>query len=762
MEQDIIEDTFINYKINKHKHECSVVNSPNALGDIFIPRSIMFESHEYLVTTIENDSFTYNEYIRSIKFPEDSFFNTIECSSFECSHIRSLYFPPSVRNLENGWCKMTDLLNHIIISPDNTSFRYADSDHKIIVGKSDPNQENYDELVFASRDVTNVMIPDYVKRIRPYAFECCSKLEKVEISPNSLLQEIGGFSFAETKIESLYLPKNVEKLDDCWCRRTFNLTNVIISDENKHFKYDIQNNIIVGKSDPAKELYDEIYFARRNIHSIKIPKYIKTIKSCAFDYCQHLCCIEFEKDSKLETIGDYSFVFTNMNAVVIPKSVSRIGKYCFAECLSLNSFKLEPNSKLESLSKGLLNNCRNLSNVEFPKNSALKRIEEYAFCNTIIYSLNLPRNFQKFEDGSLYLALSLSKLCFSPRNKYFKQTDKIIVRKSDIKQKNYDELVFAFPYISGELVIPRDIKQINSYAFFQNKFTDYVTFPKDSCIETICEHSFSYCLLHKIIIPSSVSYLGKSAFIDCPNLETVIIQENSKLQSILPYTFCRCYKLKEIKIPEKSLIKTIGKSFISETFVADLYIPSSVEKLDENWCETSNLKNITIGPNNKYFKTCDEDPNLIIGRSDKNNEIFDEIVFACHNIKNVIIPNYIKRIRSYAFDGCRKIETIEFQEDSKLERIGSNAFYICQKLKNVDFSSVSQLKTIGKEAFAYSNIEKIIIPKSVTTISKLAFDNCLELQLIEIGENVDKNQFNKNHLKSCKNAIIMIPNTSKK
>lgn len=50
-------------------------------------------------------------------------------------------------------------------------------------------------------------------------------------------------------------------------------------------------------------------------------------------------------------------------------------------------------------------------------------------------------------------------------------------------------------------------------------------------------------------------------------------------------------------------------------------------------------------------------------------------MFTARNIENLIIPNFIEIIGPYAFNGCKKIQTIEFPIDSKVQIIKQYAFY---------------------------------------------------------------------------------------
>ena len=137
---------FLNFK--KQIDTAQVDFSPEAKGNILIPRSVIYKSTEYIVTSIEENSFINNKYIISISFAPNSKFSIIKRRAFYESSIQSISLPESLEYLEPGWCKVTPLLNYIKISPKNKYYSYVDQ-----------------QMLIDKNNAKKVEIPSFINRI---------------------------------------------------------------------------------------------------------------------------------------------------------------------------------------------------------------------------------------------------------------------------------------------------------------------------------------------------------------------------------------------------------------------------------------------------------------------------------------------------------------------------------------------------------------------------------------------------------------------
>ena len=210
----------------------------------------------------------------------------------------------------------------------------------------------FDILVFCSRNAESATIPSSIKVIKSYAFEDCLKLKTIEFQPNSKLEIIEKCAFSNTTIENLFLPSSVKKicekafnycknlfdidiqpcsklqvielgafcdssivslsipsnlidLQSGWNLNAMDLSNLIVVPDNPHYCC-LNEKMIIGKSTLDSENYDVLVFCYSDDLNISIPSFIKKIEMLAFQSC--LCYkLDFSENSQIQTIGEKAF-----------------------------------------------------------------------------------------------------------------------------------------------------------------------------------------------------------------------------------------------------------------------------------------------------------------------------------------------------------------------------------------------------------------------------------------------------------------------
>ena len=90
-------------------------------------------------------------------------------------------------------------------------------------------------------------------------------------------------------------------------------------------------------------------------------------------------------------------------------------------------------------------------------------------------------------------------------------------------------------------------------------------------------------------------------------------------------------------------------------------------------------------------------------------------------------------IAEQAFSGCMSLRSVTLSPS--ISHIGICAFMGCANLEEVIIPT-GNLKVIGDRAFAFSGLQKINIPSTVTTIDVVAFAQCWKLKEVTLPSNL--------------------------
>ena len=150
-----------------------------------------------------------------------------------------------------------------------------------------------DKTFMNCMDLESIEIPSSVTEIMPWAFEGCTNLEKIEVSPEN---------------------KVYDSREDC---------NAVIESESNHLVCGCKNT--------------------------KIPNSVTRIQDSAFAYCEGLTSIEIPNSVKMI----FAFAFkgcTGLTSIKIPDSLTEIDQDVFNGCTGLKSLKI-PTSVTNLLSE---------------------------------------------------------------------------------------------------------------------------------------------------------------------------------------------------------------------------------------------------------------------------------------------------------------------------------------------------------------------------------------------------------------------------
>ena len=187
----------------------------------------------------------------------------------------------------------------------------------------------------------------------------------------------------------------------------------------------------------------------------------------------------------------------------------------------------------------------------------------------------------------------------------------------------------------------------------------------------------------------------------------------------------------EVVIPEvieEKVVTSIKGSFFGysgDYNIESLYFPKGITNISTDYIWPHRLTDIIVDEENSVYYSED---GVLFNRVTQTLERYP----VGKNDKRYCIPDEIKQIQWYAFDGCSSLESIGMP--SGLTVVGNHAFMDCDALMDVNLPN--GLTDIGRMAFdGCTSLTNITIPDSVTMIGEYAFAGCELLESVNIPSN---------------------------
>lgn len=146
----------------------------------------------------------------------------------------------------------------------------------------------------------------------------------------------------------------------------------------------------------------------------------------------------------------------------------------------------------------------------------------------------------------------------------------------------------------------------------------------------------------------------------------------SHLQIIEKHAFDACTKLKNLKIPSDSNLRSIGEFLFRGVNIENLTIPSNVTEISRcAFCNCEELKTVTFP---------------------QNLQTIEDSAFENTALESITIPATVTKIGSDCFLYCRYLKTVIFAENSQSQLIDYHAFY-ASRVESINIPSNAILGT---------------------------------------------------------------------
>ena len=243
-------------------------------------------------------------------------------------------------------------------------------------------------------------------------------------------------------------------------------------------------------------------------------------------------------------------------------------------------------------------------------------------------------------------------------------------------------------------------------------------------VKTIKAEAFKNSDITSVVIPNTVTYIGKEAFMGCNFLEYMSLPfVGEKPPTNEDETFGEYNEVFGFIFGYKFSSK-VGTTFDGYTF--QVYVPkksASQNSLYYHYAIPESIKTVVITGSyeipNHSFSGCRMIESIILPNS--VTEIKESTFSQCSSLKELIIPSSVATIDDDAFYGCG-IKTLKIPNN--VNSIGHRTFWDCNNLEEVYIEDGTTC-SIGSYAFdGCSNLKTVVIPDSVTAIYGRAFYGC--------------------------------------
>ena len=630
--------------------------------------------------------------ITSFDFSKTEKITYVGDSAFEDSALTMVDVPATVTYLGNGAFSGCDALGYASI-PYAGNSALSPSSVASLFGSDTESKKDMQLVITSATAISNG------------AFRGCSYLESVsitaatpglytvyasdgstvnqvqELTSDDIVFRVSSSMFEDcSALESVSLPTMTGNIGSRAFYNCLGLSSVSLTLEP-------EISLVTGMSEPL-QIGDYAFYGCESLETLSVTGLEKAtaVGSRAFEGCALLPDDILADLESVETIGAYAFAgceaFTD---VTLPDSVTTAGNNIFYDCPNIQSITIERFSIAEE--GGMYGETR-YNNIYGSYLSSLFGTDEY---------IGYYSDYYNVYSGTLPVSLTtvtLGNVCSLPSS-YFRDAENITT--------------VSLGFVTSTSATP----SIGAYAFEGcKKLNDSVLDTIDG-VKSIGNRAFAECeAFTEATIPASVTDIGNNIFYDCPNVESLTVEEFSVYnEDNYSYSNLFTYVSDLFGASSADYDGEYGSSGYTDEFYYaynSAYVPYSLTSVT--------LGNVNSVPNYAFSSMTE--------LTDVSLEFFDSSYYSSS-----------QSVGSYAFYGCENLDTLTITGGEYVDSIRSCAFDGCTSLPDSVLDSFTSITSIGDYAFrGCESFTDVTIPEGVTSLGDYIFYNCPNIQSLTVEE----------------------------
>lgn len=248
-------------------------------------------------------------------------------------------------------------------------------------------------------EITEIVLPDTVKRIELSAFEHCYQLRSVRLPAG--LTQLGNWAFSHcTSLQEITLPNSLKTLDGGTFVGDTALTSVTLPNGLTDLGPSTFDGCTKLRSitlpQSLTKLEYNVFHSCIALEEIDIPQNVRSIGGTAFQSCNALRRVQMP--ARLDSIGPAAFEFCgSLQQITVPEGVKAIERETFRYCGYLTAVSLP--STLERIDDRAFDSCVRLRAITLP--DRVSQLGEYVFADSGVERLAIPAGVRRLPARSL-------------------------------------------------------------------------------------------------------------------------------------------------------------------------------------------------------------------------------------------------------------------------------------------------------------------------------------------------------------------------